>query len=308
MFERYFEKRKQRRILEQKNKEFIKRQYQRRVDELVRELGRESESSLKASSRHLRQFRRVLLDRFQQARTEPAQAHFQRMLEIADEEVRKIETLLKQSSSASIDTQAALGEKLASDPLLSLGLKPEARARATSLAGIDPQTVNAAKQFSADLIGIQSGGLSADLLRSINNEIRLGILGGKAPQDSIEAIARILKDDGPFFGRAERIFRTEGLRIESLVEQASAEVLDKVIPMVKIWNWSGVSRTGHREADGQKVPVDKKFKVRSELGEPFEFLEFPRDPRASARNTVNCGCFMTVEPDFDKIERFLEAA
>lgn len=308
MFEWYFEKRKQARVLEQKNKEFIKREYQRRVDAIVRELGRENENSLKAAGRHLRQFRRVLLDRFQQARTEPAQIHYERMVEIANEEVRKIETLLKQSSSATIDAQAALGEKLASDPLLSLGLKPEVRARATSLAGVDPQTVNAAKQFSADLIGIQSGGLSADLLRSVNNEIQLGILGGKTPQQAIEKIAEILKDDGPFFGRAERIFRTEGLRIESLVEQSSAEILDKVIPMVKIWNWSGVSRTGHRQADGQKVPVDKKFKVRPELGEAAEFMEFPRDPRASARNTVNCGCFMTVEPDFEKIERFLEAA
>jgi len=298
------------RVQEQKDREFIKRQYRRRVDALVRELGRESESSLRTSGRHLRQFRRVLLDRFQQARTEPAQAHFERMVEITNEEVRKIETLLKQSSGAAIEKQAEIGSRLASDPLLSLGLKPEARARATSIAGVDPQTVNAAKQFSADLIGIQSGGLSADLLRSINSEIQLGILGGKTPQQSIEKIAEILKDDGPFFGRAERIFRTEGLRIESLVEQASAELLDKVIPMVKIWHWSGVSRTGHREAGikQEKVPVNKKFKVRPELGEPFELLEFPRDPRASARNTINCGCFMTVEPDFDKLEGLLEAA
>lgn len=298
------------RIHEQKDKEFIKRQYRRRVDSLVRELGRESENSLKASGRHLRQFRRVLLDRFQQARTEPAQAHFERMIDITNEEVRKIETLLKQSSGTAIETQAAIGERLATDPLLSLGLKPEARARATSIAGVDPQTVNAAKQFSADLIGIQSGGLSADLLRSINSEIQLGILGGKTPQQAIEKIAAILKDDGPFFGRAETIFRTEGLRIESLVEQSSAELLDKVIPMIKIWHWSGVSRTGHREAGitQKKVPVNKKFKVRPEIGKSFEFLEFPRDPRASAQNTVNCGCFMTVEPDFDKLEGLLEAA
>lgn len=303
-----FENRKRARILEQKNKEFIKRQYQRRVDSLVRDLGRESENSLKASARHLRQFRRVLLDRFQQAQTEPAQIHFERMVEITNEEVRKIETLLKQTSGAAIDVQAEIGGRLASDPLLSLGLKPEARARITPLGGVDPQTVNAAKQFSADLIGIQSGGLSADLLRSINSEIQLGILGGKSPQQAIEAIAGILKDGGPFFGRAERIFRTEGLRIESLVEQASAELLDKIIPMRKIWHWSGVSRTGHREADGQAVAVDKKFKVRPELGASFELLEFPRDPRASAQNTVNCGCFMTVEPDFDKLEGLLEAA
>lgn len=296
------------RILEQKDKEFVKRQYRRRVDALVRELGRESESSLKASGRHLRQFRRVLLDRFQQAKTEPAQAHFERMVEIANEEVRKIETLLKQSSNAAIEKQAEIGGRLATDPLLSLGLKPEARARATASAGIDPLTVNAAKQFSADLIGIQSGGFSADLLGKINNEIRLGIIGGKTPQEAIEKIAKLIEDGSPLFGRAERIFRTEGLRIESIVEQASAELLDEVIPMVKIWHWSGVSRTGHKEANNKKVPVNKKFKVRPELGQAFELLEFPRDPKVSAQNTVNCGCFMTVEPDFDKLEGLLEAA
>ena len=58
----------------------------------------------------------------------------------------------------------------------------------------------------------------------------------------------------------------------------------------------GRQRRGHGEANGQRQPMDQPFEVRADTDRPFEQLQFPGDPNASAENVVNCRC--TVLPSF----------
>ena len=61
----------------------------------------------------------------------------------------------------------------------------------------------------------------------------------------------------------------------------------EILPgLKKQWRRSGKvhSRTAHDLADGQIVDVDKPFMVG---GVP---LMYPRDPKAPAKETINCGC------------------
>jgi hypothetical protein len=45
---------------------------------------------------------------------------------------------------------------------------------------------------------------------------------------------------------------------------------------------------GHRDADGQTVPVFMPFQV---AGEP---LQFPGDPSGSPENVINCRCDLII--------------
>lgn len=269
--------------------------YQKRVDAILAQITRRDEASIKEALKILRQFRRVAIDRFYAARTESETVWFIRMQKAADEEVARLESLLMKISNQSIDDMADMGRRALEDPLRAAGYATG------GISGIDPNLIVAAKNYSADLIGLNSGGLAADALKRINSEISLGILGQQPVQTVIKNIASVIGDDSTLFTAAERIFRTEGLTIASLAQQAAAVQANEIVPMVKTWVWSGVSRTTHEEADGQTVPVGEKFKIRNPNG-GFDMADYPRDPSLPPEQRINCGCAMAVEPDFEALE------
>lgn len=93
--------------------------------------------------------------------------------------------------------------------------------------------------------------------------------------------------------RARRIARTE---THTAFERGSFEQAVEVsrlgLEIVSEWGATEDQRTrpAHAEADGQVVEVGKKFTVGGEA------MRFPGDPRASARNVVNCRCTALYYP------------
>lgn len=118
----------------------------------------------------------------------------------------------------------------------------------------------------------------------INSQIAQVLIGTQGMSDAITAVDRIL--DGPTRSRARTIVQTELGRIHSAATQAGMEEAAKRIPMKKEWMRSGRKhpREEHQAAHGQVREVNEPFDVGGER------LMYPRDPKASAKNTVNCGC------------------
>lgn len=168
---------------------------------------------------------------------------------------------------------------------------PLARARADELRLLS--------QFSADLIQ----NVKADVLRSVNTSLQLGVLGGKSPTALISDLMNVLPTTGTRFDnmvagplyRAEAIVRTELARIHSQAQQMRAEQYQSEgIDVIKVWQHTGTGvahpRAGHIAMNGQEKPVDKPF-VNPITGNK---LMMPQDPAAPAEETVNCGCRMLV--------------
>lgn len=97
--------------------------------------------------------------------------------------------------------------------------------------------------------------------------------------DIMERRVRIISND---------ILQTTGNElINSIGEIADAQ--DNKVTY-KQWLTQGDSkvRIAHREAKGQTVLIDDSFSVDGES------LSYPGDPSGSARNTINCRCFMKI--------------
>lgn len=119
--------------------------------------------------------------------------------------------------------------------------------------------------------------------------IRSAVLGGENPHEAMKAVqASLGKKVGPFRFvnfRAETIYRTEVGRVHSMAGHLRLlDAAEKIPGMGKEWWWSNVSRTTHAAAQGQKRAADDPFSIGGEE------LMYPRDPNASAENTINCGC------------------
>lgn len=159
------------------------------------------------------------------------------------------------------------------------------------IVGADLTLLNTAAQFSAELVGLRQGGLGAQMLSKVNRELRLAALGGQGRMSAIDAIHRALGKQRPWLWQAERIYRTETLRIHSIVSDAGIKRLNEITPTGKAWMWSGISRVEHARIDGQTVPANGRFKVPLPSGGTVSML-YPRDGEAPAAATVNCGCFV----------------
>jgi hypothetical protein len=160
---------------------------------------------------------------------------------------------------------------------------------------IDTTMLSILQDFSTDLVK----GLSSDAIKKINQELTLGLTGGKQPYEVMQAIGRNLKDKSIFKSiahRAETITRTEAGRVLEAAGQARKEKAAQVVPgLKKQWFYGHspkVPRLSHIAAaqaygpggDPGPIPVDEPFIVEGEE------LMYPRDPAGSAKNTINCGC------------------
>ena len=87
------------------------------------------------------------------------------------------------------------------------------------------------------------------------------------------------------YHRAEAIYRTEIGRLASMANQATLGEVARLVPGMQK-RWSSIldprSRPEHKAAHGQTVAWDQPFTV------GYEELMYPRDPRGSAGNVINC--------------------
>lgn len=218
-----------------------------------------------------------------------------------------------------VSSQTALFQRQARD-ILQRGmagaqeLGSTASMPAMDLLGMIPSTIPApspsitaiALEYSADLIRQ----ISEETRTKINGELTRAILGELNPYDAMKQVDNAIgigKDVG-VSAKAEQIVRTEVGRAYSMEqERGMKSVTDRLDPDLrkfykKRWISSripGRTRPEHWEADGQVVPIDKPFIVGGEE------LDFPRDPKGSPGNTINCMCHHEefIDDVLDEMER-----
>ena len=151
---------------------------------------------------------------------------------------------------------------------------------------IDTTVLAVMQGFSSDLVE----GLTREAVKKINTELSLGLMGQKTPYEVMQAVGRNLKDKSIFKSiahRAETIVRTEAGRVLEAASQARKEAAAKMVPgLQKQWFYGhspAMPRVDHLMAAGQIRNVDEPFNVGGEE------LMYPRDPKGSAKNTINCG-------------------
>lgn len=223
------------------------------------------------------------------------------MREAAQEEILRLEQILVNQFGQRATSVRLLAEQAIIEPFTAIGGNIGPMITALSkVQGIGTEFVEFQKGFSATMIQARTGGLAANIQRDVNFWLSRGSLGIIDIPETISSINQALTGPAGEFKysfQAERIFRTETLRVASFVDQAGGEAVNEVVPMQKQWQWSGISRVTHAAADGQTVGMKEKFHVGGES------LLMPRDPAASAANVINCGCSVIHIPDLEALER-----
>lgn len=150
--------------------------------------------------------------------------------------------------------------------------------------------------YSADLID----GISDRMRREVNGIVRRAALGvaGQTAFDSVTEIQRALRGDPLRRWRfhAERIYRTETLRVHSILTDQNIRDFNTRIPTDKRWAWSGISRREHSSINGQIAKGNNgRFIVPIKEGGSVR-LRFPRDPGGPPSAVINCGCYLVPVP------------
>jgi len=251
--------------------------YDRRLKELIEKAGKLEKREIE---RALNLLESVQKDIAAQVATTEWQAQHLPQLKAAIE--NSIESFSQQQLAAQQDALLNswnLGIDMVDGPLSSAGIQffaPE----------IARETLEILQGYSADLVG----GLGKDFTKKVNNEITMGLLGGKTPFEVMQAIGTELEGKnvvGSIARRAETITRTEMGRVQSASRQARMNgvvngVTEPDMRWKKKWIWSGKpkGRITHMALDGVVVDLDEDFAG----GWPH-----PHAPGMPAAETINCG-------------------
>lgn len=156
---------------------------------------------------------------------------------------------------------------------------------AAQLPRIDTQQLEALRYFMTDRI--KDIGNAA--INKINQELGLVVIGVNNPSDAIGRVQDVLGDISR--QRATTIVRTEVGRVFEIASHERKLQAAEMLPgLKKQWRRSGKvhSRMSHDAIDGQIRDVNKPFVIQGKSG-PVK-MRYPRDPKAPAGETINCGC------------------
>lgn len=277
-----------------------RRAYKRKLNEIAKRHNRLEESTVRQSIVLLRDLRSRIAglltehENFEQYRLRELQDNINNM-------IAQYEGQLVQLMSQTVKDSHALGGQFAVEPLEAAGIK-------NLFFRPSQAQVNTLLDYNAAMIR----SVPADAVRKIDTQIRIAALGEGSTFQAMKNITRIMglpkKASDPTKGiayEAERIFRTETNRAFNLANHSQQQANLEIIPgLMKQWVATGDSRTRleHLKAHGQTVPVDKKFVVWGEE------MDYPGDPKASAKNTIDCRCrSVEVLPEFADMETPLDA-
>jgi len=204
-----------------------------------------------------------------------------------NEAISQLNGQLTLALGGAADDAIRLGTLLAESPLPTRALAVQFR--------LSPSLLQNVSTYHADLIQ----GLTSRLRTQVTSQIQLGILSGKQlPEVAREIGLSGIKPIGPFKtaeARAEAIARTETNRISNLATDERLVAAKEQVPgLLKEWVAAHDIRTrdSHREAHGQRVPVEGHFT----LGE-FK-AKHPLDPALPAEESVHCRCrIIAVVPE-----------
>lgn len=148
------------------------------------------------------------------------------------------------------------------------------------------------KSFSLLEFGVISyiQGVVFNRVTKINtfSKIALGRVLTRAYEDGL-SIPNTVKEIKSVFGswskwRARRIARTEVVSASNYGSLQGAKQTGEGLQKYWIATFDSRTRKTHKKAHGQTVEMNEKFKVgKAEL-------EFPGDPRGSAKEVINCRC------------------
>lgn len=145
---------------------------------------------------------------------------------------------------------------------------------------VDTRQLVAMRSFMTDRIR----DVTLQVANRINSDLGLVAIGAQTPSEAIGNIARYL---GAARGRAVTIVRTElGRAYATATQERLMQASTRLPGMKKQWGSSGrrENRPLHQAIIGQVVEVDEPFILPNGVK-----LMYPRDPKAPASETINCG-------------------
>lgn len=138
---------------------------------------------------------------------------------------------------------------------------------------------------------------SLEAIDRINTQLAQVIIGARPMHEAITEIQAILSANRR---RAMTIAYTNiGAAYSAAAYARMQEDEAAGVKLAKRWLQSGKlrPRPGHVHAHGQIRRVSDPFEIVDPRTGEIEFIRFPRDPQASARNVINCGCLMVPVVD-----------
>lgn len=255
-------------------------QQQRFEAERRRQLGRLAKITQATRDRVLNALlraQRTIQQQIAQARSDWQLARSQRVLVAVDAALAAFRKGGDAAWQQGVGQAFSAGIDLVDKPLSAAGV---------ALAGtdrVDSRQLLAIRSFLTDRIS----SISDEARKAIAAQLELVITGAQSGSDATKAIEAIL--GGNARTRAITITRTELGRAYALASYEAMIAKKQLLPgLKKQWRKSGKlhPRETHVAVDGQIREVEEPFDVDE------EDLRFPRDPNASAKNTINCGCTM----------------
>ena len=297
-----------------------KQRYTAKLNELAARYGRMEDETTRAILRMLRETRAQINDQIVQAGTPAGQ--FQ--LAALRANIERLITDFEQRAAAEVRRATAdayrFGGLSAVEPLQELGF-------AQAFYSPSRAQVNILQGFSADLIT----GLTGDIRRQVDRQIRMAALGQISPFDAMKGVQTAFGKTVPKQGKmvvsgisakAEMDIRTEMQRAFNLSNQSQMDDTATRIPgLLKRWIATGDGRTrrGHLEAHQRykdnPIPVTEKFEVKlwryTKKGgwriKSTARLMYPGDPSAPPEFTINCRCTqVTIIPEVGVIGSSLD--
>lgn len=236
----------------------------------------------------LEQSKRNIVEELSKNPSEFRAAFLQTLLDRINKQVADMEAGLNRQMDIARQSAQEMGKKQSK-----IGNVPDASVM--RMVGIDPEMLNVLAQYHASLIQ----GVSDYTRAKVTEIVRRSMMTGKSAMAVQREIGSAVRKKGAFktIGlRAETIFRTEYGRVLEMANQADILSNAEHIPGLKK-RWICTfrnSRDPHMSAHNQLVDADKPFIVDGEK------LMYPKDPDASAGNTINCRCIsVPVVPNPD---------
>lgn len=308
--------------LREKARPISEEKFARYIDEVTaiwKEVEALSEEKTRAAAKRLREIAKDLADAVLEGKS--IGGHNVRQLKaIVDSLVSEFERKTALDAERAVEDAWELARGPSEAAVEIMGAEPISDAEYARLSGVSRELLEVAKDFSAD----QIRGLADDVKRKIGGRISTAALGLTDVADTIRSIRGDLvgaeaPGRGGYIWRSETIFRTEVNRVFGMADHEFNKALAASNPgLRKMWvdMGDGRVRKAHQIAaetydeDGA-IAIEEKFRIpmvreKRKNGvvvswdiEGYEELEYPRDPRASAGNSVLCRCYLAlVDPSW----------
>ncbi|MEW8494246.1 MAG: phage minor head protein [Candidatus Thiodiazotropha taylori] len=191
--------------------------------------------------------------------------------------LRSIEVQMATTANDAMNVSWQGGIDLVDKPIEAAGIQ-----LSSSMPQISTNQLTAMRTFMVDRIK----DVPIQLAQKITGQLGMTMMGAQSVGDTVSNVQKMFKNQGR--SRILTIVRTELGRAYSTATHLRQQQASEFLPgMKKQWRRSGKvhSRVSHDVIDGQVKDIDEPFK----LGNGTQLM-YPRDPRASAKETINCGC------------------